>query len=50
MPGRTDPRIDWRGWIGLAWVLYWGWAYALMAIQARAPKVLDWMRNLSPDR
>jgi hypothetical protein len=40
---RTRP--DWRGWIALAWVFVWGWAYAVMAIQARAPQVLTWYRS-----
>ena len=40
----TD-RPDWRGWIGLAWVLVWGWAYALMAIEARSPQALAWFRS-----
>lgn len=39
--------IDWRGWIALTWVVVWGWAYALMAIQARSPQVLEWIRALS---
>jgi len=45
-PHRTAPtRPDWRGWVGLAWVLVWGWAYALMAIQARSPQVFAWFRS-----
>jgi hypothetical protein len=47
-PRRNRP--DWRGWIALAWVLVWGWAYALMAIQARAPQVVSWFRSLMTDR
>jgi len=39
-------RPDWRGWIALAWVVAWGWAYALMAIQARSPQVLGWIRTI----
>ncbi len=38
-------RIDWRGWLALAWVLWWGWAYALMVIHARSPLVLSWLRQ-----
>jgi hypothetical protein len=50
--GPSDPpcpgtRPDWRGWIVLVWVLVWGWAYALMAIQARSPQLLEWMRALA---
>ncbi len=43
-------RIDWRGWLALAWVLFWGWAYTLMVIQARAPQVLTWFRELTVGR
>jgi hypothetical protein len=42
----SRPRIDWRGWIALAWVIGWGWAYAAMAFQARAPQVLAWFRTI----
>jgi hypothetical protein len=40
-------RADWRGWIGVAWVVGWGSAYALMAIQARAPQLLNWAARLT---
>jgi hypothetical protein len=40
-------RVDWRGWITLAWVLWWGWAYAAMALHARGPQVLAWVRALA---
>ena len=40
-------RLDWRGWITVAWVLGWGWAYAVMAIHARGPQVMAWLRALS---
>jgi hypothetical protein len=55
MPERPVPRLsprirpDWRGWIVLAWVLIWGWAYALMAIEAKAPQVLAWIRSSRPE-
>ncbi len=39
-------RIDWRGWLALAWALWWGWAYALMVIEARSPQVLSWLRQI----
>jgi hypothetical protein len=41
------PRLDWRGWIALAWVLWWAWKYALMAVQARSPQVMAWVRSLT---
>ena len=39
-------RLDWRGWLALAWVVYWGWAYAVMATQARWPLVSAWLQSL----
>jgi hypothetical protein len=45
-PG-TGRRPDWRGWIVLAWVVVWGWAYAVMAIQARSPQFVELLRSLS---
>ncbi len=39
-------RIDWRGWIALTWALRWGWAYALMVIQARSPQILSLLRQI----
>lgn len=44
---RNPYRADWRGWIALTWVLVWGWAYAAMAIQARAPQVVSWIRSVT---
>jgi hypothetical protein len=41
VPDRS--RIDWRGWVALAWALGWGWAYVIMVLQARAPQVLTWL-------
>jgi len=38
--------LDWRGWIALLWVLWWGWAYCVMAIEARSPQVLAWLKML----
>lgn len=46
LPGGSRAPFDWRGWIALAWVLWWAWAYGLMAIQARAPQVIAWVRSL----
>jgi hypothetical protein len=46
-PAPPHNRLDWRGWIALVWVLVWGWVYALMAIQARAPQLLAWIRTLT---
>jgi hypothetical protein len=38
---------DWRGWIALAWVVFWGFAYALMVLQARAPRILHGIGTLA---
>jgi hypothetical protein len=46
-PRGPASRPDLRGWMALAWVVFWGWAYALMVIQARSPQVHEWMRTLS---
>src|SRR5262249_10950889 len=45
-PNSSLPRARRRGWIALAWVVVWGSAYAVMAIQARAPQLLAWLRQL----
>jgi hypothetical protein len=45
-PPCSPTSTDWRGWIALAWVLGWGFAYSLMVVQARAPQVLAWARAL----
>jgi len=34
-PERERKKIDWRGWITLAWVLWFGWLYTLMVLQQR---------------
>jgi hypothetical protein len=38
-------RPDWRGWIALAWVLWWGWAYIQMVFHARSPQILASLRS-----
>jgi hypothetical protein len=37
-------RVDWRGWIALAWALFWGFSYCGMVIQARGQRIVDWFR------
>jgi hypothetical protein len=39
----TRHRVDWRGWVALAWVLGWGWAYGVMVFHARGQQVLAWL-------
>jgi hypothetical protein len=39
--------VDWRGWIALAWAMVWGWAYVLVALQARAPQIVCWIRTIA---
>ncbi len=53
-PGAAPMRvIEWRGWIAVVWAVIWGAAYALMAIEARAPLLRHWLDQLAaafPDR
>jgi hypothetical protein len=44
VPGRLR-RNDWKGWLALAWVLWWGSAYAVTVLEARAPRALVWIRS-----
>jgi hypothetical protein len=41
----TEPKWDWRGWIALVWVIWWGWLYSLMVIETKCPQVLIWLRR-----
>jgi hypothetical protein len=38
------PRWDWRGWVTLAWVIFWGACYCNMAVRERGGRVLDWFK------
>jgi hypothetical protein len=40
-------KVDWKGWITLAWVIFWGGVYCNMAVRARGQRVLDWFRPRS---
>ncbi len=42
----VQERCDWRGWIALAWVLWFGWLYSLMVLETKFPQVLIWLRAL----
>jgi len=42
----SDRWLDWRGWVVLVWVLWWGWSYGLMVFHARGPQVLAWLRTI----
>ena len=37
-------QVDWKGWVTLAWVIFWGGVYCSMAVRARGQRVLDWFR------
>ncbi len=39
-------RIDWRGWLALAWVAWFGWLYGRMVLEQRAPGLLAALRSL----
>ena len=36
-----EPRFDWRGWLALAWVVYFGILYGKMVIERRGDKIRD---------
>ena len=38
------PPFDWRGWLILAWVLWFGLLYGKMIVEARGPR----LRQLIP--
>ena len=40
-------RVDWRGWLCLAWAIYWVVSYGDMAVRARGQRVLDWFKRPS---
>ncbi len=39
-PSSGRPRVDWRGWLALAWALWFGLLYARMVLDERGPGVL----------
>lgn len=41
---RRCKDVDWRGWVTLAWVIFWGGVYCNMAVRVRGQRVLDWFR------
>ncbi|WP_161602311.1 hypothetical protein [Tautonia marina] len=44
----SSPRIDWRSWLTLAWVIGFGSLYARMVLQERAPGLWDLIRGFLP--
>jgi hypothetical protein len=36
--------LDWRCWITLAWVVFWGFSYCGMVVQARGGRVMEWFK------
>ena len=42
----SEANWDWRGWIALAWALWFGWLYSLMVLETKFPQVLAWLRRL----
>jgi hypothetical protein len=36
-------RCDWRGWLALGWVLWFGWLYGLMVLETKFPYILAWL-------
>jgi hypothetical protein len=43
---RTKSRIDWRGWIALCWILFWGTAYLRMAVAPRLTPAIGWLHSM----
>ena len=41
---RRCKEVDWRGWVTLAWVVFWGGMYCNTVVRARGQRVLDWFR------
>ena len=38
-PSETRPRIDWRAWLTLAWVVWFGILYGKMVVEQRGEKI-----------
>src|SRR4051794_33578026 len=36
---KAVPRLDWRGWLAVAWVAWFGILYAQMVVEQRADKL-----------
>lgn len=50
MPRSDRPRIDWRGWLALAWAAWFGLLYGAMLLERRAPRLLASLRAVSISR
>lgn len=37
---RLESKVDWRGWLLVGWVLWFGTLYVLMMLRERAPGLL----------
>jgi hypothetical protein len=43
-PKTADRRpVDWRGWIILAWVVWFGLLYGKMVVEQRGGKLKEWI-------
>ena len=40
--------LDWRAWITLAWVVFWGFSYCSTVVQARGGRVMSWFKPQTP--
>lgn len=40
-PSETRPPIDWRAWLNLAWVVWFGILYGKMVVEQRGPKIRE---------
>jgi hypothetical protein len=44
--GSALPGFDWRGWVVLAWVLWFGLLYGKMVVESRGQRVRELVPNL----
>jgi hypothetical protein len=48
---RSDPgsnsSVDWRGWLALAWVVWFGLLYGKMVVEQRGGKLREVLRPIS---
>jgi hypothetical protein len=43
--GSALPGFDWRGWVVLAWVLWFGLLYGKMVVESRGHRVRELVPN-----
>ena len=43
----SNSSVDWRGWLALAWVVWFGLLYGKMVVEQRGAKVRDVLRAIA---